>query len=627
MKLLSKLKIPYSEDKVFGFLLLSLIVVSMVSVTVFSESFDSPRLMIWSVLLGFALIFAIKTKRLSTTFTKPLLILMGLMWFWALLGTTFSLDRINSLVGVSIRMTSSLWFYSLWLVTLYLLGTLGKNKLSVLVKVWFIIGGLMSIWAVLQFFGFGFYEGVNAPVRALVPSFLANPNFSAMYIASTIFVSMWYVTSKNFPNWFRILAFSILGFNIISLVMFASRGAIIGVLGGFAILVLIFLFRKKWKIVFGGVVVALVLASISYLYLNSARDQAVGSVGKDLSAQQRWYLWDDSTTNIIKHPLTGSGLANYFILFRLSDASYFANSEWFDDPHNLFLHITVNGGIIAGLVFVVLLGFTAWNLYSYHKATKDDFPLYMLAALVSLAITACFNPVVIANWFLLALIIALSSQYLPLRDVSITSFARKTGYLISIIFILGGLGFIFSEISLRMSDTYFSSNKSKAIEVNKIAIYFNPTSSAAISSLAKKQFENKEYEQSYQTYQRLEKLHPKSAYITEGALAGYLDLYTDTHDEKYKAEVYRTIPIVLHYFPNNFSTRYNIASFYSRLGDYDKALTQIKTAIVFSNGDYGCWVMMSHIYDELGQAENKKKAILAAYKLNPSDELKKQLQK
>lgn len=628
MKLLSSLKIPYSEDKVFGFLLLSLIVVSLISVPAFSEPFDSPRLMIWSVLLGLSLFFAIKTNRLASTLTKPLILVMGAIWVWAVLGTVFSLDRINSLVGVSIRMTSSLWFYSLWVVTLYLLSTLEKNKLAVILKAWMIIGGLISLWGVIQFFGFGFYEGLDAPVRTLVPSFLANPNFSGMYIASTIFVSMWYMVSLRSSTRFKIFAFLLVGLNVVSLVIFASRGAIIGVLGGVAALIFILVIRKRWKQVLVGLAVAFVLSFVSYAYLNSARDQSVTSAGKDISAQQRWYLWDNAVENIIKQPLTGTGLGNYFIQFRKSEASYFSNSQWFDDPHNLFLHIAVNGGVVAALAFIVLLGFTVWNLYKYYKATDDDLPLYLFAALVSWSIAASFNPVIVCNWFLLSVIIVLSLQYLPLRDLHIGNIAKKAGYVISVVFVLAGLSFILSETGLWLSDTYFYGNKSQAIRLNKFATYLNPTSSAAISALAKKQFDNREFDQSYQSYQRLERLHPKSAYVTEAALAGYLDLFADTHDEKYKAEVYRTIPILLEYFPNNYSTRYNVASFYFRLDDYAKALEQIKIAVVYSNGDdYGSWVLMSHIYDELGQIENKKKAILAAYKLSPSDELKKQLEK
>lgn len=626
MKLLSKLRIPNSVDKVFGFLLLSLIVVSLISIPVFSEPYDSPRLMIWSVLLGLSLFIAIKTKRLSSTLTKPLMIVMGIIWVWALVGTIFSLDRANSLLGVNIRMTSSLWFYSLWVVTIYLLSTLGKSKLEVLLKAWMIISGIISLWAVLQFFGVGFYEGLDAPVRSLVPSFLGNPNFAAMYIASTIFISMWYVASKNFSNKFRIFAFLVLGLNAVSLVIFASRGAIVGVLAGLVVLTIAFLLKRNWKVALGAVVVVLVLGSASYLYLDLARDQSVVTAGSDVSAQQRWYLWDNAFQNIGKHPLTGTGLGNYFIAFRQNEASYFSNSQWFDDPHNLFLHIAVNGGIPAALAFIALLGFTVWNLYKYYKITNDDFPLYLFAGLVSWSIAASFNPVIVCNWFLLALIVAFSLQYLPMRDLKISSFVKKIGYLIAFVFIIVGLSLILSETGLWLSDIYFLRNKPQSIAINKVAIYFNPTSSAAISSLAKKQLDSKKYDQSYQTYQRLEQLHPKSAYVTEGAMAGYLELYSDTHDEKYRADVYRTIPIVLDYFPNNYPTRYNIATIYLSLDDYDNALAQIKTGIVYSNGtDYGSWLLMSNIYDKMGQPENKKKALESDYKIAPSAKLRNYL--
>ncbi len=621
MNLLSRFRIPYSEDKVFGFILMSLIIVSLGTIPAFSDGYDFPRLILWSVVIGLSSLFWVTKKKFFTVLPRSMIFAMGAMLVLSLVATVFSFDRINSLFGVENRMTSSLWFFSLWLVTIFLVSTLEKSKLFVFLKAWMIIGALMSLFGILQLFGFGFYEGVEHPVRALVPSFLGNPNFAGMYTAVTVFISTLFLYSSQYSNRFRIFALLCVGLNIFSLMIFASRGAIIGTLVGLGILFIGYTLKKKWKAVLGILAIVLALSVISYLYLYTVREQTSSVGGSDHSAQQRWYIWDDAFQNIAKHPLTGTGLGNYFIAFRMNPASYFASNEWFDDAHNIFLHIAVSGGVPFVLAFISLLGLSIWYLYQRYRYTEDDFPLYILAALSAWVVAGLFNPVTVANWYLLAILIALSVAHFPQRNLQLNRSKQNTAVSYGLVLMLLGSIFFLSSAALYLSDQSFIFSSSTSIKLNKLAVYINPTNTGAINSLAQKQLDDRQYDQSYKSYLKLEHSHLKSALILQQAATGYLKLYENTREEKYKQEVERIIPDILYYFNTNSFTHYNMAVFYLGLSDYDKALIEAREAIVRSNGEYGYWRLLSEVYNQMGQQEKKKKALQSAYKVSPSIDL------
>ena len=203
MNRLQFFRLPYAEDKVFGFLLLIYIVCSLTIISVFSEPIDSPRFFIWSALLGLAFLFWIKQQGSKLYLSKIASTTIAAIIVWAVIATIFSLDWVNSLIGVNIRMTSSLWFFVVWSLTIVLVSSLSKDKLLTLLKVMSYIVGVVSIWAICQYFGVGYYAGLNPDVRLLIPSFLGNPNFAGMFVAGGLFLNLWNLFSSK--SWARLV--------------------------------------------------------------------------------------------------------------------------------------------------------------------------------------------------------------------------------------------------------------------------------------------------------------------------------------------------------------------------------------------------------------------------------------
>ncbi len=623
MNLLNKFHIPFSEDKVFGFLLIGLAVVSVVVVSAFPYPYENPKFIFWSILIGLSLFFLIRNKKISFSLPSSIIIVMGVMWVFALLATIFSLDSINSLVGISNRMTSSLWFYSLWLVTIFLFSTLDKQKLMVILKAWTFIGAIISFWAILQFFGVGFYEGVNAPVRSLVPSFLGNPNFAGMYISAALFIPMWFIASPQFTNRFRIFSFFVFGLNIIALVLFASRGAIIATIAGCVVLMLGFLIKKHWKYALATIVTILIIFSLSAVYINFAREMGNSITVTDSSAQQRWYLWDFSFDYITQHPIIGSGLGNFGIVYRQNNLSHLANITWFDDAHNVFIQTALSGGLFLMLTLSILFVLVFWFLYKEFKNSNKTLHLYLAAALVSWLVSAFFNPVSVPNWFILAMLLALALHSTQTKDFAKFSYYKIAGYFVSIALILIGISFLLSELFFYSASLDLGSNKRINLHLANASSYVNPTNITAILKMADKKFDSGDYTGAHKAYRQLEFLHPLSSDVLQEVVLGNIKLWNKTQDDYYKQEAYRTVLIFIQNFPNHFTTRTNSANLYIGLGDYPLALNEAREYVIQTNGSYDSWLLLANIYQKMEKNDMTKSTLKKAYESSPSSDLRK----
>ncbi len=623
MSLLRKFRIPFSEDKVFGFLLLGLAAVSMAVVTAFSYPYENPKFIFWSILIGLSLFFAIRSKKTTFYLPSSIVVVLVVLWVCALLATIFSFDSINSLVGISNRMTSSLWFYSLWLVTIFLFSSLDKEKLIVILKAWTIIGAIISLWAILQFFGLGFYEGVNAPIRSLVPSFLGNPNFAGMYISAALFIPMWFIASPQFTNRFRIFSFFVGGLNIIALVLFASRGAVIATIAGCVVLTIGFLIKRHWKYALATIVTIFIIFSLSAVYINFAREMGNSITVTDSSAQQRWYLWDYSFNYIAQHPIIGSGLGNFGIVYKQNNESHLANIIWFDDAHNVFIQTALSGGVFLMLTLSILFVLVFWFLYREFKNSNKTLHLYLAAALVSWLVSASFNPVSVSNWFILALLLALALHSTQNNDFAKFSYYKITGYFFSIALILFGVSFLLSEIFFYSASLDLGGNKRINLHLANASSYVNPTNITAILKMADERFNAGDYPGAHQAYRQLESLHPSSSDVMQEVVLGNIKLWNKTQDDYYKQEAYRTILIFVKNFPNHFTTRTNSANLYIGLGDYPLALKEAREYVIQSNGSYDSWLLLANIYQKMEKNDMTQSTLKKAYKSSPSSDLRK----
>ena len=239
-----------------------------------------------------------------------------------------------------------------------------------------------SIWAILQkWLGGGVMstEVLGAPKvwRATGP--FPQPNFLGLYLGPIIvlcfgqIINLWREGKKySFPYIFYLITF-ILSFTAI--LAARSEGAIIGVLAGLIFLALWFK-KGRWPIII--IVVVLILF---VLILPTTRSWLAQITYQKLSGQLRLNIWQGTLAMIKTHPFFGVGLRGYQKLAPQYQEPYYSpqtkqlvSVETHPYPHNLFLAIWVELGILGLIVFLWILVKFFYQGFSNIIQTIQTYP-------------------------------------------------------------------------------------------------------------------------------------------------------------------------------------------------------------------------------------------------------------
>lgn len=190
---------------------------------------------------------------------------------------------------------------------------------------------------------------------------------------------------------------------IIALLLSFSRGAYIGIIAGFFVMLAFFVYRQKFRLREGLVMITIFAVSMGFLFGtdNFVRDRLMDTFfSVDASGQERIVLWGDAWRAIEEFPFLGVGLGGF--------PERVQPSAVYRDPiyaHNLYLDIAVEMGLLG--LFVCLAGFywmvrrflilgqknpvyfsgvVALMMYGAHSIF--DTPLYSVHVLGILCVTA-----------------------------------------------------------------------------------------------------------------------------------------------------------------------------------------------------------------------------------------------
>ncbi|MBN1232870.1 MAG: O-antigen ligase family protein [Candidatus Coatesbacteria bacterium] len=226
---------------------------------------------------------------------------------------------------------------------------------------------LVIIFCILSIFQFFIY-GIRA--RAT----LYRPNSLGMFM---IFVLPFIIAGVREEKGFRFVFYAIaLLSGITGLVLTFSRGAWLGFAGS---IIFFFLFYRNNKylkyILFASVILLLVIALT--VPLLEAKIFSIFTTDSS-SNTKRLFLWQAAIKAISLRPLTGYGAGTFpdvYKWFKPEGAELYA---WY--PHNIYLHILADLGIIGLLVFSFLVFWISRKFYSDFMKTRS---FYYLAALAS----------------------------------------------------------------------------------------------------------------------------------------------------------------------------------------------------------------------------------------------------
>lgn len=191
-----------------------------------------------------------------------------------------------------------------------------------------------------------------------------NAAYLPAYLLFGIAVAVWQGVRSS--GWLRTSLFVLAGVQVFILLFTATRGALFGLIG--ALVVGAFLHalqsgKRARKLAVGIVAALVIVAGTFYMVrdtsfvkesLTLSRLSSVFTLQEELRV--RFMIWHTGLEGIVDRPLIGYGHEGFNYVFNTYyDPALFAQEQWFDRAHNIYLDWLIAGGIPALLLFLTLL--------------------------------------------------------------------------------------------------------------------------------------------------------------------------------------------------------------------------------------------------------------------------------
>jgi len=263
----------------------------------------------------------------------------------------------------------------------------------------------------------GFYEGkavYNQGVYRVTSENSAADNFNGIAITiNTAFPFVYYLFLHYKRLWKKVFLGIMLALFVVTLVLTGSRG---GLLGFIALLSCIW-WMSRHKTV--GIVAFVVFAVVGWFSIGADRQRRYMSIFDsklDESSLGRVNAWHDGLILFSERPLTGVG-ADGFLQARVDRFGVYL------DPHNLYIHVFAELGLIGGFIFFFMLirDLFRINLRIIRQVDTRGSPHALLVPFARATILACLSLLVTGifahstyryTWYLLAALTVVSEQFI-----------------------------------------------------------------------------------------------------------------------------------------------------------------------------------------------------------------------
>jgi len=230
---------------------------------------------------------------------------------------------------------------------------------------------LMSFYGLLQLGGKIFIN--QGGVR--LDGTLGNAAYLAGYMMMNIFFAIFlFVRSENKKKsawWFT----PILLLQLIILYQTATRGAVLGLLGGLLVSTILLVWKEREnkvirKISIGALVGVIVIIGGFFLIRNTdfVKESPVlarfNLSPSEIKSQGRYYIWPMAWQGIKEKPILGWGQENFNYVFnKYYNPKLYAHEQWFDRAHSTPLDWFIAGGFLGFASYISIFVFALWYLW------------------------------------------------------------------------------------------------------------------------------------------------------------------------------------------------------------------------------------------------------------------------
>jgi O-antigen ligase/Flp pilus assembly protein TadD len=201
-----------------------------------------------------------------------------------------------------------------------------------------------------------------------------NATYLAVYMLISFFMTLLALASWKPGRLAQIGLAAALVLQALMIFYSATRGTILGVLGGLLLTGIIFVVFAKGEQKFRtwgaalALLVVLLMGGFSLIkdtpfVQNHGVLTRLASISlKD--GHTRFAIWNMALLGIKERPVLGWGQENFNYLFnKYYEPSMYNQEPWFDRAHNEFLDITVAGGVVSLAFYLALFGLALWYLW------------------------------------------------------------------------------------------------------------------------------------------------------------------------------------------------------------------------------------------------------------------------
>lgn len=213
---------------------------------------------------------------------------------------------------------------------------------------------------------------------------LGNSAYLAVYVLFMIFISayllflMW-PKNKALSVWYIVMITA----NIIILYYTATRGAILGLIGGVLLTcLLLVILRPGLTRKIAGAVIVFAILSVSGFYsirnTDFVQKSQVLSRFAEMSlsggtAGSRMMIWKMSWQGFTERPVLGWGPENYSMVFsKYYDPGMYGQEPWFDRSHNIFFDWLINAGVLGLLAYLSVYLSALYYLWFRRKDEREN---------------------------------------------------------------------------------------------------------------------------------------------------------------------------------------------------------------------------------------------------------------
>src|SRR3989344_2397318 len=252
---------------------------------------------------------------------------------------------------------------------------------------------IITIYSYLQFFGKLEIHQSSDRLDAT----LGNSTYLAIFLIFNIFLAAYYLLKparQLAGGEQRISARSLLAFVVVLEIpvvfLTATRGAILGLIGGAVLFALIiaWLERSRWSKILASVIIGIILVLLGLFFAlrntDFIRANYIFTRFADISPQEqtvksRFTIWGMAFEGFKEHPLLGWGPENFNLVFnKYYKPQLWPQEPWFDRAHNVIFDWLSQAGILGLISYLSIFGAA---FYALWKKQSDKLAKAVFTAL------------------------------------------------------------------------------------------------------------------------------------------------------------------------------------------------------------------------------------------------------